>query len=119
MRLTIHHQTTYAYAIPARRAVEALRLTPRGHHGQFVLDWRIDVDKDCRLHRTIDAFGNTLHNFTVEGPFSGLAITASGSIETQEVNDAGGERSAQRSDRAAASSGVPARNPVDRGRRRD
>jgi transglutaminase-like putative cysteine protease len=86
MRLTIHHQTTFVFASPARRVIETLRLTPRGHNGQFVVSWRIDVDKDCRLQRTIDPFGNTLHSFTVEGPIDGLIVTASGSIETQDMN---------------------------------
>jgi transglutaminase-like putative cysteine protease len=86
MRLTVRHETAYAYDKPARRVIESLRLTPRGHNGQFVVNWRIDVDKDCRLQRTIDAFGNTLHNFTVEGPLTGLVVTASGSVETQDTS---------------------------------
>jgi transglutaminase-like putative cysteine protease len=86
MRLTIRHETAYRYAKPARRAIETLRLTPRGHNGQFVVSWRIDVDKDCRLQRATDPFGNTLHSFTVEGPLTGLVIVASGSIETQDMN---------------------------------
>jgi transglutaminase-like putative cysteine protease len=86
MRLTIRHETAYTYATPARRAIEILRLTPRGHNGQFVVSWRIDVDKDCRLQRSIDPFGNTLHSFTVEGPLSGLVVTASGSVETQDTS---------------------------------
>src|SRR6476660_6451458 len=85
MRLAIRHETAYAYAVPARRAIEAIRLTPRGHNGQFIVNWRIDVDKDCRLQRTADAFGNIVHSFTVEGPLSGLAIVAAGSIETQDT----------------------------------
>jgi transglutaminase-like putative cysteine protease len=86
MRLTIRHETAYTYATPARRAIETLRLTPRGHNGQFVVSWRIDIDKDCRLQRSADPFGNTLHTFTVEGPLDGLVIVASGSIETQDTS---------------------------------
>jgi transglutaminase-like putative cysteine protease len=85
MRLTIRHETAYAYRKPARHAIETLRLTPRGFNGQFVVRWRVDVDKDCRLQRAIDPFGNTLHTFTVEGPVAGLAIVAAGSIETQNT----------------------------------
>ncbi len=84
MRLTIRHETTYAYDKPARRAIEVLRLTPRGHNGQFVVAWRIDVDRDCRLQRSVDPFGNTLNSFTIEGPLSDLTIVAAGSIETQD-----------------------------------
>ena len=46
MRLNIRHETRYEYAEPVRRVIETLRLTPRGHNGQFVVTWRIDVDKD-------------------------------------------------------------------------
>jgi transglutaminase-like putative cysteine protease len=86
MRLRITHQTTYRYETSANRAIQTLRLTPRGHDGQFVVNWRIDVDCDCRLAPASDAFGNTMHSFTVEGPLDGLVITAQGEIETQDTH---------------------------------
>lgn len=86
MRIRIRHETAYAYETPAKRAIEILRLTPRGHDGQFILDWRIDVDHDCRLNQSFDPFGNTVHAFTAEGPLSGLVIIAEGSIETSDTS---------------------------------
>ena len=86
MRLRILHETTYRYASPASRAIQILRLTPRGHDGQFVVNWRIDIDRDCRLHASADPFGNRVHSFTVEGPLDGLIITAEGEVETQDMN---------------------------------
>lgn len=85
MRLRIEHETTYRYTTPASRVVQNLRLTPRGHDGQFVANWRIDVDRDCLLDATTDPFGNTLHSFAVEGPLDSLTITASGEVETQDL----------------------------------
>ncbi|MEJ0013248.1 MAG: transglutaminase family protein [Bauldia sp.] len=85
MRIRIRHETAYAYATPATRAIEVLRLSPRGHDGQFILDWRIDVDHDCRLDQSSDPFGNTLHAFTAEGPLNGLTIVAEGQIETNDT----------------------------------
>jgi transglutaminase-like putative cysteine protease len=85
MRLTIAHETAYRYRTPASRAIEILRLTPRGHDGQYVVNWRIDVDRDCRLDSATDPFGNVMHTFTVEGPLDGLTITAEGEIETQDT----------------------------------
>ena len=85
MRLRILHETAYGYATPASRAIQILRLTPRGHDGQFVVHWRIDVDRDCRLQSSIDPFGNLVHSFTVEGPLDGLTITAQGEVETQDM----------------------------------
>lgn len=86
MRLHVRHETAYTYATPATRALETLRLTPRGHDGQFVVDWRIDVDRDCRLEQGVDPFGNTVHTFSVEGPLDRLAIVAEGHIETSDTS---------------------------------
>jgi transglutaminase-like putative cysteine protease len=86
MRLHIRHETTYTYETPAKRAVESLRLTPRGHDGQFVVNWRIDVDHDVRLAHATDPFGNLVHSFTVEGPLDSLSIVAEGNVETQDTS---------------------------------
>jgi transglutaminase-like putative cysteine protease len=86
MRLNIRHETTYRYDAPASRAIEVLRLTPRGHDGQYIHNWRIDVDHDCRLDQTTDPFGNTMHTFTLEGPLQGLSIVAEGSVETTDTS---------------------------------
>jgi len=85
MRLRIEHETTYRYATPAGRVVQNLRLTPRSHDGQFVANWRIDIDRDCLLDATTDPFGNELHSFAVEGPLDSLTITAGGEVETQDL----------------------------------
>ncbi len=86
MRLGIRHETAYAYDTPATRAVQTVRLTPRGHDGQFVIDWRIDVDHDCRLDHTTDAFGNQVHSFTLDGPLDGFTIVAHGEVETVDTH---------------------------------
>ena len=86
MRLHIHHETIYTYETPAKRAIENLRLTPRGHDGQFIVNWRIDVDRDVRLDHTTDPFGNAMHSFTVEGPIESLTIVAEGNVETQDTS---------------------------------
>ena len=86
MRLRVLHETAYRYGTPATRAIQILRLTPRGHDGQFVVNWRIDVDRDCRLDASTDPFGNAVHSFTVEGPLDGLTITAEGEVETQDTD---------------------------------
>ena len=82
MRLNIRHETAYRYATPARRAIEVLRLVPRGHNGQYIAAWRIDVDRDCRLDQSTDAFGNLMHEFTLDGPIEELTIVAEGIVET-------------------------------------
>ena len=49
MRMRIAHATTYRYDAPPTSVIQMLRLTPRNHEGQYVVDWRIDVSADCRL----------------------------------------------------------------------
>lgn len=86
MRLRIRHETAYRYETPASRAIQVLRLTPRGHDGQFVVKWGIEVDRDCRLDAATDPFGNTVHTFSVDGPLDTLTIVAEGEIETQDTH---------------------------------
>jgi transglutaminase-like putative cysteine protease len=86
MRLLVTHRTTYAYATPAHRAIQTLRLTPKSYDGQYVVSWRVDVDRDLRLDSTSDAFGNTVYTFTVDGQIDRLEITATGEVITEAGN---------------------------------
>ncbi len=85
MRIRIRHDTTYKYDIPVSGVIQTLRLTPRNHDGQFVIDWRIDVSEDCRLDAQEDAFGNITHVFTADGPFASLSVLVEGEVETQDT----------------------------------
>jgi transglutaminase-like putative cysteine protease len=86
MRIRISHATTYRYDMPPTGVTQLLRLTPRNHDGQYVVDWRIDLSEDCQLHQHEDAFGNITHSFTAEGPFSELAVAVDGEVETQDTH---------------------------------
>jgi transglutaminase-like putative cysteine protease len=85
MRIRISHATTYHYETPPTGVTQILRLTPRNHDGQYVVDWRIDLSNDCILHQHDDAFGNITHSFNAEGPFTKLSITVDGEVETQDT----------------------------------
>ena len=85
MRIHISHLTSYRYQTPAASVIQMLRLTPRNHDGQYVARWRIDVSTDCRLDQHEDAFGNVTHAFTAEGPFTELAVTVAGEVETRDT----------------------------------
>ncbi|MGD9658063.1 MAG: transglutaminase N-terminal domain-containing protein [Methylocystis sp.] len=85
MRIRIRHETTYRYAEPPRTAVQHLRLTPRNHDGQHVVSWRIDVDRDCRLVQSEDAFGNILHRFSVDGPIDSISTVVEGEVTTFDI----------------------------------
>ena len=85
MRIRISHTTTYTYDTPPSGVTQLLRLTPRGHEGQHVLSWRIDLSEDCLVHQHEDAFGNIIHSFTAEGPFDRLSVAVDGEVDTQDT----------------------------------
>ncbi|MEM1047706.1 MAG: transglutaminase family protein [Pseudomonadota bacterium] len=86
MRLRIHHTTTYAYEHPASYAIQVLRLSPGDHKGQYVCDWRLEINADCKLDAIRDPFGNQTHSFSVDGPIDTLVISAVGEVETNDTN---------------------------------
>jgi len=86
MRIRISHSTIYHYDTPPKGVTQLLRLTPRNHDGQYVVDWRIDLSEDCQLHRHDDAFGNITHAFTADGPFNELTVAVFGDVETQDTH---------------------------------
>ena len=86
MRIRISHTTTYHYDAPPKSVTQVLRLTPRNHDGQYVVDWRIDLSSDCQLHQREGAFGNISHVFTADGPFDALTISVEGEVDTQDTS---------------------------------
>jgi len=86
MRIYISHETTYRYQQPVRSVIQTLRLTPRNHDGQYVVNWRIDVSENCQLDQLEDAFGNIAHVFSAEGPFSELRVHVEGDVDTQDTD---------------------------------
>lgn len=85
MRIRITHETNYRYQPPASGLIQILRLTPRDHTGQYVVNWRVDVSGDQRLQQDEDAFGNITHTFTADGPLDALRVAVEGEIETQDT----------------------------------
>jgi len=86
MRLRIRHGTVYHYSSATKGVIQTLRLTPRNHDGQYVVQWRIEVSEDCKLDQHEDAFGNITHTFTAEGAFTELGVHVSGEVETQDTD---------------------------------
>lgn len=82
MRIQIHHEIVQTFDPAAKGLIESLRLAPRSHEGQHVIEWRIDVEANCRLRRAEDAFGNFTDMFSLQGPVETLRIVAEGVIET-------------------------------------
>ena len=86
MRIRISHATTYHYDASPTAVTQMLRLTPRNHDSQYVVNWRIDLSEDCELHQHEDAFGNCTHSFTADGPFKQLSVAVDGEVDTQDTN---------------------------------
>ena len=82
MRIRISHETTYAYAPPARSIIQILRLTPRSFEAQYVVRWRISTDIDSILRQSEDSLGNIVHSFSHAGPIERIGVVAEGEIET-------------------------------------
>lgn len=85
MRLSIDHQTRYAYDRPAAGIVQALRLTPRAHDGLQLLRWRVDIDADGWLKPARDAHGNRCHLFYAAAPVQRLTLTVAGEALTRDT----------------------------------
>lgn len=84
MRIRVSHETVYRYDEPPKGVIQTLRMTPRNHDGQYVVDWRIDASADCRLDAQEDAFGNITHTFNADGPLDALRLLVEGEVETQD-----------------------------------
>ncbi len=85
MRARVSCHTVHAYDPPARSVTQVLRLTPRNQDSQRVVNWRIDVDVDCILRASEDAFGNITHVFSAPGPLSQMIVSVDGEVETFDV----------------------------------
>lgn len=86
MRIHIFHETVYRYESPLTRAIQVLRVTPRHHEGQYIVNWRIEISEDCKLDAQEDAFGNIMHTFSVHEPLDALSVVVAGEVETQDTH---------------------------------
>ena len=85
MRIRIAHETRYEYDLPAKSVLQVLRLTPRAHEGQHVLNWHVELDGDYRLRTGEDALGNITHLLSAPGPLRRLVARVTGEVETQDT----------------------------------
>lgn len=86
MRIYVTHETRYRYDEPVTRVIQALRVTPRPHQGQHIVNWRIEVSQDCKLDAYEDSFGNFMHAFSADGPLDEFRVLVAGEVETQDTH---------------------------------
>jgi transglutaminase-like putative cysteine protease len=84
MRLQVKYDTLYRYSAPTRRLIQQLRVTPHSFSGQNVVDWRVDVDCDARLHQGRDGYGNVTHMLYVDQPVEQLRVSVSGIVLAED-----------------------------------
>ncbi|WP_431470980.1 transglutaminase family protein [Sphingosinithalassobacter sp. LHW66-3] len=82
MRIAIEHRTRYRFTEPQARIVQLLRLTPCDTLDQTVVAWRIDVDRDARLRKSEDGYGNETTMLYAEGPLEELEVSVTGEVLT-------------------------------------
>src|SRR5688500_11353802 len=85
MRIRISHATSYHYDREVRSILQMLRVTPRPHEGQQVIEWRLDADADVRLRWTADPLATIVHSLSTKRPVSERTVTASAEIVTTET----------------------------------
>jgi transglutaminase-like putative cysteine protease len=85
MRVRVSCHATHAFEPPARLVTQILRLTPRNQESQRIYNWRIDVDVDCALRASEDAFGNVTHVFNAPGPLDQVTVSVDGEVETFDI----------------------------------
>jgi transglutaminase-like putative cysteine protease len=87
MQLHIRHKTTYRYDQPVDYALQKVRLTPQRVAVQDVIDWNIDIAGGVVETHYTDHYGNHVDLVNVDVGAQEVAITASGTVVT---NDASG-----------------------------
>ena len=85
MRLKVQHVTRYFYDAPVRGVVQSHRLTPADFDGQKVIDWVVIVPGGQRGGSFRDGAGDRICAWTVLGPVAELAITVTGTVDTEDM----------------------------------
>ena len=84
MRLYVNHRSEYSFTQPQARLIQLLRLTPGNHAGQSVVHWSIEVDRNARLKRARDGYGNEATMLYVDGPIERIVLTVTGEVLTED-----------------------------------
>jgi transglutaminase-like putative cysteine protease len=85
MLLSVRHETSYAYHGLASQLVQLIRMTPRGHDAQEVLDWRITRLGGVAPAAFEDGLGNLCRLVSDRGPIESATILVEGRVRTQDA----------------------------------
>jgi transglutaminase-like putative cysteine protease len=82
--MIVRHDCHYHYQPPVKNVVQILRLFPRSHEGQHIINWRVDVDVDAPLSYHEDTFGNLVYQFSLSG-LAQWSVCVEGEVDTSDV----------------------------------
>lgn len=84
--LRIAHRTIYRYDQPVQRSRHKLHLRPMTDWKQNVLSYQLQIDPPVAFTESEDVFGNWMTRFTIDQPYTQLAITATSTVQIMDVN---------------------------------
>lgn len=84
MRLRIHHQTSYEYDTPVQYALQQLRLRPKAHHGQKILNWNLAIQGGRLETEFEDQHRNHVDLVSIDPGQSQLKIVCEGEVATTD-----------------------------------
>jgi transglutaminase-like putative cysteine protease len=86
MLIRVRHATRYRYDRDIAQTSQLVRLTPRGHQGQRVVNWRVVEEGGRPLPATDDGYGNVIHLLTHNKAHDEAVVVAEGEVETAEAH---------------------------------
>lgn len=84
MRLRISHTTTYDYDSPVPYALQQLRMTPKSHDTQKILNWDIRVTGGTKQLQYEDAHRNVVDLIGLETDTRQVVVQCTGEVEVTE-----------------------------------
>ena len=86
IRYIVRHETTYQYSAPVSLGHNVGRLTPRDFPGQSCHRNTIDIQPEPNFtEHWVDAFGNRVTYFVIEGPNQRLSVNVYSEVEINRV----------------------------------
>jgi len=84
------HRTVYKYQRPVERSQHVLRLAPVHDRLQSVLSSEVTISvPSTQVREYEDVFGNRVHRFSIETPFTEMVIEARSVVEVLDVDPLG------------------------------
>jgi len=81
MILDILHKTAYKFDVSPKYGLQQIRLTPKNHRGQSVVNWDIHFEGGNEEARFTDQYNNTTQLISFEPDVTELIVTAKGQVD--------------------------------------